>query len=1746
MYFDLNSLNDSKQVIGLLVDDFPSVNKSGHFSNILNYLNSDKYDTYIISNNDIINFRKDLLEDNIFFDIIFVQEGCYDLDFLKILVEKCKLFNIKLVFDVSSNGGEVSSCSASFNFLIKNSNCVMVPNVLLKNELLNFNNNIHIFNNNLSEFLPVCSNKKINDKIKIGCIFDSYFENNLNIVINAINNVKQKIKDKKIIFEVFSFKEISFGEDSLILFPNFNNYSEYIEWIKKNLDWDIIIFPFDKTPTDLNDLEFKYLESAVLEAFGIYANLSNYNNLIVDGENGLILNQNSIEGWANIITNLINNMDLNKNIVLNTHEDIAVNFKHNNNFDDFLRELHRDKSNLLYSEINKYYKNSIKTTFIDFINSESEFIFKSSDIFDEKYYLTNYPDVNFNDIAPEKHYLNLGYFESCKPSLRYENLNSSLKFINFVNEFGIHPVIYYLLYGFQQEFKITGNYFEKNKDIIEISGLFDSEFYIFDNSDVKNAGIDPLYHYIKYGYKELIRNPNKNFCSSFYKHNYLNSTNLFNPFTHYLLHGEHNNFKINPFDFSNNHLSGGLVSKILNYQNIKVSIIIPIFEYDDFVVKSIKNIIKNTPSENEIILLFYNNSYSNFNNSFKNFDNINIIECNDFSKFFENLNSKISSLDTDFVFLNICTEVTKGWLDNLKIKAYSNNEVGIVSPLSNLLLNISPEYSKSKPNIPSLSIEGLSTLIKNVYNNESIFTEFANGFCLYFKRSVLNKISFNKNSFFCENDKILLFDVPPDIKHMVDDNTFVVHEVSRLSQYDEKLFLDNNQNFAKNRKKRNMFDLSDINRLKLVYEDMLDNYDNLSLSNRILYILDENDLKFTFDFLLYNLKEIYNFYFLTYSENKIKLWNNGALVYEWYVGPFAGQNSHDSILREIYFNILYLLNIKLVHIDDFYFSSFDLVDVSNYLNIPIILNSFSNQHTKFLNDYKFSEKNTLNYLKLFNNCRLIVDDIGFKKLNDEYDFNLSLINKPHFDDRLTRISSTEKIDSINIFVPGDLKKKYSFFDKIVELDTFDSVNFHFLGDISNDLVDLGVNHGDFNENMFNNVLNKINPDFVFICDLSQEIFNFIYNANNRHIPIYVLNKDILKDFADELNLVNILNDEIIEQFFSSFNDKYYEYIKGEFLSDDVFVLKLMEYNQKLGSLYYDDIDYLQKFSEVNVLSKDYVKESNVDFDKFLANSYVQPEIRYPFIEEDKACFAIMDNISDYLTNKSLNNSYMPLVSIIMPVYNRISVIKNAVKSVLNQSYENFELIIIDDCSTDGTSDLIKTFDDERIKLVFNSSNKGPSGARNAGLHIASGKYVAYLDSDNEWDRNYISSIVGAFLDLPDADAVYSGQLLYEGSDSHPMVIRFGSMNKSLLNNRNYIDVNCFSHTLDIFNKLGGFNENLKRAEDWDFILKITNNSKIYSIPILLSKYYFDKVDNRISDFAFKNHEQVLEHKFFTTLIRNNNKPNKKFDYGLIKPISVIIPSFESLMDIYECISSILNLYSENVEIIVVDNNSSELVRYYLNCLNKNNNIKLIQNDVNYGFTYAVNQGIEISNKNSDILLMNNDAILTKNSLEIMQKYAYSLKNCGIIVPQQVLPANTPTIKTHVPYASPVFECDVNPSAHHKNIINMPIFHCGEILELNFAPFFCTYIKREVLDNSVGLDAKRGRHYRSDVIFSEYIRHVMGLKIYHVSDAVVYHKLQQSTHKLKENKEQYDIMFSKNRWDEDLARKLKFKRPLWDY
>ena len=113
---------------------------------------------------------------------------------------------------------------------------------------------------------------------------------------------------------------------------------------------------------------------------------------------------------------------------------------------------------------------------------------------------------------------------------------------------------------------------------------------------------------------------------------------------------------------------------------------------------------------------------------------------------------------------------------------------------------------------------------------------------------------------------------------------------------------------------------------------------------------------------------------------------------------------------------------------------------------------------------------------------------------------------------------------------------------------------------------------------------------------------------------------------------------------------------------------------------------------------------------------------------------------------------LPLISVIIPTYNRGSLILGAVNSVLNQTYRNIELLVVDDCSTDNTSQILENLKDSRIKYIRLEKNSGACTARNKGIEYASGEFIAFNDSDDLWLPEKLERQL-AFLKENNADIV---------------------------------------------------------------------------------------------------------------------------------------------------------------------------------------------------------------------------------------------------------------------------------------------------------------------------------------------------------------------------------------------------------
>lgn len=205
----------------------------------------------------------------------------------------------------------------------------------------------------------------------------------------------------------------------------------------------------------------------------------------------------------------------------------------------------------------------------------------------------------------------------------------------------------------------------------------------------------------------------------------------------------------------------------------------------------------------------------------------------------------------------------------------------------------------------------------------------------------------------------------------------------------------------------------------------------------------------------------------------------------------------------------------------------------------------------------------------------------------------------------------------------------------------------------------------------------------------------------------------------------------------------------------------------------------------------------------------------------------------------------PLVSVIMPVWNRAELVAGAIESVLTQSYRNWELIVVDDGSTDDSVSRIADYlGDRRVRLVETRHN-GVSSARNEGLVNSRAEFVAYLDSDNLWFSHYLQEIVRAFCSPPYPRSLFCAQVV-DDMNLAPGLVRDQPYKRDALEEANFIDLNVFAHRRHLIDDYGVFDPLLDRAVDWDLILRYTRDVPPARIPVL-GGIYLTVAENRISD-----------------------------------------------------------------------------------------------------------------------------------------------------------------------------------------------------------------------------------------------------------------------------------------------------------
>ena len=287
------------------------------------------------------------------------------------------------------------------------------------------------------------------------------------------------------------------------------------------------------------------------------------------------------------------------------------------------------------------------------------------------------------------------------------------------------------------------------------------------------------------------------------------------------------------------------------------------------------------------------------------------------------------------------------------------------------------------------------------------------------------------------------------------------------------------------------------------------------------------------------------------------------------------------------------------------------------------------------------------------------------------------------------------------------------------------------------------------------------------------------------------------------------------------------------------------------------------------------------------------------------------------------------VSIIVPVYNASKYLSRSIKSILNQSYENLEIILIDDCSTDDSKEIIKKYalKDTRIKPFYSEVNQGVSRTRNIGLRSVSGDYVFFMDADDSISKNAIEIMVKKAIkydsDLLDSYhlIIYKNKTFLEHKPLKKDLVLGNKDNKDMITKASYVTGKLIDTKLI---KGLSFNEELRRYEDlvFEHELKLRANNYVLIKDVL---YYYYQVDGSLINSLGEKHKVYLDAaKIVLDLYKNEKKDHRLliesmlFTNAFLTGITKVIKNDKSLEENKELLkeyllesSKIFKTYEEN-------------------------------------------------------------------------------------------------------------------------------------------------------------------------------------------------------------------------------------------
>lgn len=246
---------------------------------------------------------------------------------------------------------------------------------------------------------------------------------------------------------------------------------------------------------------------------------------------------------------------------------------------------------------------------------------------------------------------------------------------------------------------------------------------------------------------------------------------------------------------------------------------------------------------------------------------------------------------------------------------------------------------------------------------------------------------------------------------------------------------------------------------------------------------------------------------------------------------------------------------------------------------------------------------------------------------------------------------------------------------------------------------------------------------------------------------------------------------------------------------------------------------------------------------------------------------------------------MPFFTVIIPLYNKENFVRDAIKSILNQTFTDFELLIVNDCSTDQSAEIASEFLSEKVKIIHHEKNSGLAATRNTGIKKAASNYVTYLDADDVWKPHFLEKIFDLIQNFPEARIFGTNyQEIWNGTLKTPL----NGSEFLEKNYKGYIDffklnikqgIYCHGSVCfhkEVFEKIGYYNETIQFSEDLDFNIRANYHYKLAydKTPQMI---YFMQTENQITQSSLQN-KTIPNYDLYEDWTKNNSDLKKYLDF----------------------------------------------------------------------------------------------------------------------------------------------------------------------------------------------------------------------------------------------------------------------------